>query len=198
MDILAVIVFAITGTLEAGRKKMDLFGVIVIATISAIGGGTLRDLLLGRVPVYWIHDINYTIATGLTAIITFYIVRLKKISPNAFLIPDAIGLGLFTVLGTAVALKMNVNWFNASLMGIMTGVFGGVIRDVLCNEVPMIFRTEIYATASWIGAILLIFLYKALNFNLDLACIMSISVIIGIRLFAIKRGITLPKFKSSD
>ncbi len=194
LDLIAVAVFAITGALEAGQQKMDLFGVIVVAIVTAIGGGTLRDILLGRLPVYWVHDINYIFSTVGAAIFTFIIVRKKPLPQNAFLIPDAIGLGLFAVIGVAVALKLHVPWLIASIMGVITAVFGGVIRDVLCNQIPLIFRTEIYATAAWFGGLLQIFLVSS-GISMDIASVISMIFIIVLRLAAIYWGICLPTFK---
>lgn len=194
LDLVAVAVFAITGALEAGQRKMDLFGVIVVAIVTAIGGGTLRDILLGRLPVYWIHDINYIFSTVGAALFTFITVRKYPLPQNAFLFPDAIGLGLFNVIGVAVALKLNVPWLIASIMGVITAVFGGVIRDVLCNQIPLIFRTEIYATAAWLGGLLQISLLS-LGMQMDLASVISMIFTILLRMAAIYWGISLPTFK---
>ena len=140
LDLCAVAVCAITATLEARRRELDLFGVVAIAVIAGIGGGTLRDILLGRLPVYWIHDPIY-VAVGMVAgTLTFFLGRRLNLPKNFFLIPDAIGLALFTVIGTSIALKLNTPWLIAGLMGVITGVFGGVIRDILCNEIPLICR----------------------------------------------------------
>jgi len=195
LDLCAVAVCAITATLEARRRELDLFGVIVIAVISGIGGGTVRDILLGRLPVYWIHDPIY-VAVGMVAgTLTFFLGRHLKLPKNFFLIPDAVGLALFTVIGTSVALKLDTPWLIASLMGVITGVFGGVIRDILCNEVPLIFRTDIYATASLAGALLLIALD---NFGVDHnpGILLAMASIIAIRLAAIRWHIHLPRLRS--
>lgn len=194
LDLIAVAVFAITGALEAGQRKMDLFGVIVVAIVTAIGGGTLRDILLGRLPVYWVHDMNYIFSTVGAALFTFVTVRKHPLPQNAFLFPDAIGLGLFNVIGVAVALKLNVPWLIASIMGVITAVFGGVIRDVLCNQIPLIFRTEIYATAAWLGGLLQIGLLS-LGMQMDLASVISMVFTILLRMAAIYWGISLPTFK---
>ena len=134
----AVAVCAVTGVLEAGRKPMDLFGVVVIALVAALGGGTLRDLLLDR-PVFWVHDPRHLVAALLAGFATFLVARLVRVPPRLFLVPDAMGLALFTVLGTRIALDLDAHWLVASLMGVITGVFGGIVRDVLCNEVPLVF-----------------------------------------------------------
>lgn len=197
LDLCAVAVCAITATLEARHRELDWFGVVVIAVISGVGGGTLRDILLGRLPVYWIHDPIYVVVGSCAATLTFFLSRHLKLPSNFFLIPDAIGLALFTVIGTSVALTLGTPWLIAALMGIITGVFGGIIRDILCNEIPLIFRTDIYATASLIGALLLIIL-DSYHVNHNLAIILSMMVIIITRLLAIRWHIHLPKLRADN
>jgi uncharacterized membrane protein YeiH len=195
LDLCAVVVCAITATLEARRRELDLFGVVVIAVIAGIGGGTLRDLLLGRLPVYWIHDPIYVVVGMIAGSLTFFLGRRLKLPKNFFLIPDAIGLALFTVIGTSIALKLNTMWLIASLMGVITGVFGGVIRDILCNEIPLIFRTDIYATASLVGSMMLIVLdHFSINHNQTL--LISMTCIVAIRLAAIRWHIHLPRLRA--
>ena len=197
LDLCAVAVCAITATLEAHRRELDLFGVAVIAVIAGIGGGTVRDILLGRLPVYWVHDPIYVVVGVCAAVVTFFLGRKIRLPKNFFLLPDAVGLALFTVIGTSVAMNLQVHWFIAALMGVITGVFGGVIRDILCNEVPLIFRTDIYATASLAGAFLLIAL-DALGMAHDLALIAAMVTIVLIRLAAIRWHIHLPRLHSYE
>ena len=197
LDLCAVAVCAITATLEARRRELDWFGVVVIAVIAGIGGGTLRDILLGRLPVYWIHDPIYVVVGMVAATVTFFLGRHLRLPKNFFLIPDAIGLALFTVIGTSVAMKLGTPWLIAALMGVITGVFGGVIRDILCNEIPLIFRTDIYATASLIGALLLIVL-DSYRIDHNLAILLSMTTIIIIRLVAIRWHIHLPRLRADD
>lgn len=197
LDLCAVAVCAITATLEARRRELDWFGVVVIAVIAGIGGGTLRDILLGRLPVYWIHDPIYVVVGMVAATVTFFLGRHLRLPKNFFLIPDAIGLALFTVIGTSIAMKLGTPWLIAALMGVITGVFGGVIRDILCNEIPLIFRTDIYATASLIGALLLIVL-DSYRIDHNLAILLSMTTIIIIRLVAIRWHIHLPRLRADD
>ncbi|MEW5709962.1 MAG: trimeric intracellular cation channel family protein [Pseudomonadota bacterium] len=188
----AVAVNAATGVLEAGRKPIDLFGMVVVALAAALGGGTLRDLLLDR-PVFWIADVSYLWTAVAAGLATFVLVRRLRLPLNLFLIPDALGLALFTVLGTQIALAMEVDGFVASLMGVITGVFGGVLRDVLCNEVPLVFGGELYATAAWAGALLLV----ALNhFGIDAnaSAALATAAVLALRLAAIRWRIRLPIF----
>lgn len=195
LDLCAVAVCAITATLEARRRELDLFGVVVIAVISGIGGGTVRDLLLGRLPVYWIHDPVYVVVGMVAGTLTFFLGRRLRLPKNFFLVPDAIGLALFTVIGTSIAMQLGVPWLIAALMGVITGVFGGVIRDILCNEVPLIFRTDLYATASFAGALLLIALDSA-GMPHSLAVLAAMLATVAIRLAAIRWHIHLPRLRS--
>jgi uncharacterized membrane protein YeiH len=197
LDLCAVAVCAITATLEAHRRELDLFGVTVIAIIAGIGGGTVRDLLLGRLPVYWVHDPVYVVVGMAAAVFTFFLGRKLSLPKNFFLLPDAIGLALFTVIGTSVAMSMHVHWLIAALMGVITGVFGGVIRDILCNEVPLIFRTDIYATAALVGALLFIVL-DDLGMARNPALVAAMVTTVGIRLAAIRWHIHLPRLRSYD
>lgn len=187
-----VAVFAATGVLEVGRKPIDLFGVVVIAMVAALGGGTLRDLLLDR-PVFWVVDQTYIVVALAAGIVTFVIARLVRVPARLFLVPDALGLALFTVLGTQVALDLGVAWFVASLMGVVTGVFGGILRDVLCNEVPLVFGSELYATAAWSGALLLVLL-EARGLGGASAMVPSLLAIFALRMAGMHWHITLPRF----
>ncbi len=195
LDLCAVAVCAITATLEARRRELDLFGVVVIAVISGIGGGTVRDLLLGRLPVYWVHDPIYVVVGMTAGTLTFFLGRRIRLPKNFFLIPDAVGLALFTVIGTSVALQLGTPWLIAALMGVITGVFGGVIRDIMCNEVPLIFRTDIYATASLAGALVLILLDDFGMGHIP-AILLAMICTVAIRLAAIRWHIHLPRLRS--
>ena len=134
----AVAVVALTGVLDAGRKQMDIVGAVMVGCVTALGGGTVRDLLLDR-KVFWIADQTYLIVTVATTLVVFFAVRGRRLPMRLFLIPDAIGLALFTIAGTQIALGLDAPWLVASLLGVITGVLGGVLRDVLCNDVPLIF-----------------------------------------------------------
>jgi uncharacterized membrane protein YeiH len=197
LDLCAVAVCAITATLEARRRELDLFGVVVIAIISGIGGGTVRDVLLGRLPVYWVHDPLYVVVGMAAGTLTFFLGRRLRLPKNFFLVPDAIGMALFTVIGTSVALQMHTPWLISALMGVITGVFGGVIRDILCNEVPLIFRTDIYATAALIGALLLIALDHA-GAGRNPAIVAAMVCTVTIRLAAMRWHIQLPRLRADD
>lgn len=197
-DLFGVMVFAITGALMAGRKSMDLFGVLVIALVTALGGGTLRDLILDNHPVSWIRDDTYILVASLAAVGTVLWVRLTRpIHERGLLIADAFGLALFTVYGTEVALQHQVPISTAVIMGVMTGVAGGVIRDVICNEIPLIFQKEIYATACIAGSLVFIGL-RHLDLAHELTTVIAMLVVLLTRLAAIHWHLSLPQFHLLD
>jgi uncharacterized membrane protein YeiH len=192
LEMAAVAVCAITGALEAGRRKMDLFGASVIAFACALGGGTLRDLLLGRLPVFWVKEPMYLYVAALTVIATHLVTERVQISARAFLVPDAMGLALFTIIGTQMTLAFRQSVPIAVVMGVVTGVFGGVVRDVLCNEVPVVFRGELYATAALSGAVLFAVLRKA-GIPTQYLFPLATAATFGIRVAALRWKIGLPK-----
>lgn len=192
IGIAAVAVNAASGVLEAGRRPFDLFGMVVVALAAALGGGSLRDVLLGRT-VFWIADQTYLVTAIVAGMATFTLVRMVRLPAKLFLLPDAIGLALFTVVGTQAALSMGAPWLVASLMGVITGVFGGILRDMLCNEVPLVFGGELYATASWAGALLLVGLIT-LGVTTALAAVAGGALVLTMRLGAIVFGWRLPVF----
>ncbi|MWV16617.1 trimeric intracellular cation channel family protein [Pseudomonas sp. L-22-4S-12] len=197
-DLFGVLVFAISGALMAGRKSMDLFGVLVIAIITALGGGTLRDLILDNHPVSWIRNDTYILVASLAAIGTVLWVRLTRpIHERGLLLADAFGLAVFTVIGTEVALQHNMPYSTAVIMGVMTGVAGGVMRDVICNEIPLIFQKEIYATACIFGSLVFIGLRElATPHWLDTGVAMC--SVLAVRLAAIHWHLGLPRFHLLD
>jgi uncharacterized membrane protein YeiH len=197
-DLFGVAVFAITGALMAGRKSMDLFGVLVIAVITALGGGTLRDLILDNHPVSWIRNDTYILVASIAAIGTVLWVRLTRpIHERGLLIADAFGLAVFTVIGTEVALQHAVPHSTAVIMGVMTGVAGGVMRDVICNEIPLIFQKEIYATACILGSLVFIIL-RELDTPHWLDTGIAMLTVLLTRLAAIHWSLSLPRFHLLD
>lgn len=193
----AVAVSALTGVMEAERKEVDLIGATFVAVATALGGGTIRDLLLNR-NVFWIADQAYLITAVVCGIIAFFILRQRDIPARWLLVPDAVGLALFTALGTQAALQWHAPWLAASLLGVITGVFGGVLRDVLCNEVPLVMRAgELYATAAWLGALLQIGLVEA-GVHPLVASMTAMAAILLIRLGAIRYHWKLPAFSESS
>lgn len=193
----AVAVSALTGVLDAGRKRMDVVGVVMVGCATALGGGTVRDLLLDR-QVFWISDQTYLLVALATTVVTFFAVRSLKLPPRLFLVPDAFGLALFAIAGTQIALEWQAPWLVASLLGVITGVVGGILRDVLCNEVPLIFvRGELYASAAWAGALTLIGL-QSLNISAVWAAWVGMAVVLAARLLAMSYRITLPTYEERE
>lgn len=187
----AVAVSAITGVLDSGRKHMDLIGALLVGIATALGGGTVRDVLIDR-SVFWIADQTYLIVALATALLTFFVARAVNIPQKLFLLPDALGLALFTIVGTQVALQLNTPWLVASLLGVTTGVVGGVLRDILCNDVPSVFlQGELYASAAWAGALVFLGL-QALDTSPVLAAWAGTVTILLLRLAAIRFKLTLP------
>lgn len=185
---------AASGVLEAGRKPFDLFGMVVVALAAALGGGSLRDMLLDRT-VFWIADQAYLITALVAGVATFLLARRVRLPAQLFLLPDAIGLALFTVVGTSVALAHGAPWLVASLMGVVTGVFGGILRDVLCNEAPVVFGGTLYGSAAWLGALVLIALPE-LGVGHDVSALSAGVVICAIRLLSIRFKWHLPIYSA--
>jgi len=187
--------FAMSGALVANRKaKPDWFGVTFIAFITSIGGGSIRDMLLGAYPLSWIADVNliYVILAAIVITSLFFnqLLKLHRI----FFLFDSLGIAMFTILGTEKSLQFHVNPVIAAIMGMFSATMGGVLRDVLTNQVPIIFRKEIYATACLAGAIVYL-LCCHLDVNRNVSIISSIVLILGIRIIAVKYGLSLPHFK---
>ena len=197
LDLFGVAVFAVSGSLAAGRKRMDVFGVIVLGLVTALGGGTLRDTLLDSGPVFWIADPGYLLIAVASSLLTFIAVRVISIPWRGLLISDALGLAVFMAIGTAKALDITNSPSVAVVMGVMTGVAGGMIRDVLSAEVPLILRKEIYATAALCGSLAYVILLPLGLSNIS-CLILSAAVTLSIRLAAIHWSFSLPVFKSKD
>lgn len=190
----AVAAMASAAVMEAGSKEFDLFGIIVVSLAAALGGGSLRDMLLDR-PVFWIIDQVYLLVALCAATSVFFMARWWKMPMRLFLSLDAIGLALFSISGTQAALALGAPFLVASFMGVITGVMGGVLRDVLCNEEPLVFRGPLYATPSWLGAWLYILLID-LQIVEWLSGLIAGGFILAVRGYSIWRGLNLPKFRS--
>ncbi|UWX53986.1 trimeric intracellular cation channel family protein [Maribacter litopenaei] len=191
IDILGTIAFAISGVLVAMDKRLDVFGVFIIAFVTAVGGGTLRDVLIGNTPVGWMTQPNYTVIIIITVILSILFAgRLKHFRKSLFLF-DTIGIGLYTMIGIQKGLDAGLMPIMCIALGIMTACFGGVIRDILCNEIPVIFRREIYATVCILGGGVY-FLMLQFPVNRDIPYITGIICIIVLRLLAVKFKIALP------
>lgn len=197
LELIGTFFFAVSGALAMQDKEHDWFGAAFTGFITAIGGGTIRDIMLGSYPLVWIGDIHflYAVLAGVVAAIFFFRIFIKL--RRTFLLFDTLGISFFTILGVEKAIALGVRPEIAAIMGMFTAVMGGVIRDTLTNEIPVIFRKEIYATACLTGAIvyLVLDLHTPLERNYNL--LISIAVIICIRLLAVKFKLTLPGFRKS-
>jgi uncharacterized membrane protein YeiH len=191
-ELIGTFVFAISGALAIREKEHDLFGAGFTGFITAIGGGTLRDILLNSYPLVWVGNVQvlYAIFAGIFAAFAFpkFLSKLRK----TFFFFDTLGIGFFTVLGVEKALSLGVRPEIAAIMGMFSAVMGGVIRDTLTNEIPILFRKEIYASACLAGAIVYLALYY-FGLDRDYNLLISMSLIIGIRMIAMKYKLSLPK-----
>lgn len=190
-DLAGVAVFAVSGALAASRKGLDLFGVLVFAAITAIGGGTLRDLLLDRHPIFWLLDPSYLGVTCAAALLTVAYVRIRPAPGRALLVADALGLALFAISGARIAEAAGLAPVIVVLLGTMTGVAGGVLRDVLGAEVPLILRRDVYATAA-VAGVSVYLLLQGLGVPQPVAGAVGMVAVVGLRLAAIVRGLGLP------
>ena len=191
LDIIGTMAFAMSGALTAMHKKLDPFGVFIIAFVTAVGGGTLRDIMIGRTPVAWMLDLNYfyIIVVGFTLAILFR-KKLDRLRTSLFIF-DTVGLGVFTLIGLEKGINIGLDPIICIALGTMTACFGGVIRDILCAEIPVIFRKEIYATICIFGGIIF-FVLRKLNLDNDILYLTTSLFIISGRLLAVKFKWYLP------
>ncbi|WP_263772088.1 trimeric intracellular cation channel family protein [Propionivibrio soli] len=192
LEAVGVVAFALSGLVEARHRDMDLVGLFVVALAAAFGGGTLRDLLLDRSPVFWIEHDAYAVAIlGLSAVFAFFPIT-ARLPAFVLLVADALGLGLFSVAGAGYALQAGTSTFIAALMGTITGTFGGVIRDILCQELPSLFQqTPLYATCAFVGCYFF-FLLTYLSIPSEVAGWVATAGITVFRLAAVKWNWVLP------
>jgi len=194
LTIVAVAVSSASGVLRAGCRKFDLFGVLIIGITTGLGGGTIRDLVLG-IEVFWFADQSFFIISSLSSILVFVIARYFRISSQSFLIPDAMGLAIFSVIGTISGLMVGAPWLIASFMGVVTGVMGGVIRDMMCDVTPI--ENQLNAVLAWVGSFILILLLDGGMDPIVATIVIGASIFVS-RLLAIKYDICLPSFKFKD
>lgn len=191
LNLIGIFVFALSGSIAAARKKMDLYGSLVLALATSFGGGIIRDILLGIFPPAAFSDTAAVIVSIIGTVTVFFLFKQLETFNNSLRIMDAIGLGVFTIIGVAIALDHKTSSFTAIFLGIITGTGGGMIRDILSQEVPMVLQKEIYAVASLSGAVLYIFLIKLGVPAVYSAVISSISIT-AIRLISIKMNWNFP------
>jgi uncharacterized membrane protein YeiH len=195
IELLGVLAFAFTGIIEARKKNMDLIGVYTVSMITAFGGGTVRDLMIGHYPLYWVQHSGYALILLGFAVAAASLSSSFYENPHVakiFILLDALGLGLFSAIGAGVAHQAGCDFYISMLLGVVTGVFGGVIRDIICNEIPNVFRrNELYATCAIFGsAVFLICLY--LSVNQLTATLISIAFVATLRLASVKYRVKLP------
>jgi uncharacterized membrane protein YeiH len=196
IEFLAVISGGLYGVLLARRKGLDFVGVFCVAFITALGGGTLRDVLLDRRPLFWLRSVHFPVIIfwlAVAATVTRRWISWPAKAERWLCVPDALGLGLFSIVGVNYALEANTTWFVATLFGVITGSFGGVIGDVVCNELPNLFRSgsPLYATCSFVGCWVYLLLRVA-GVPQDVALWGGIALIVGMRLLAVRFDVRLP------
>jgi uncharacterized membrane protein YeiH len=193
-DYLGTFAFAVSGALAAAEKKLDLFGAVFLGFVTAIGGGTTRDMMIGNTPVSWLHDPVYFYVIVAAVALTFLFTKTILRFPQALFFFDTIGISVFTIIGIQKGLHAGIHPPLAVMMGILTAVMGGIIRDVLCNEIPLIFHKEIYATACFAGGVLFV-LFVIMNMPEPFTALVAAGVIFTIRSLSVRKGWALPRFK---
>lgn len=196
--IIAITAEAMTGALSAGRRSMDWFGVILIACVTALGGGSVRDVLLGHYPLTWVKHPEYLVLTTAAALFTIVIAKWMRHLHNIFLLLDALGLIGFTIIGCQVAIQMGQGFVVAGVAGVLTGVSGGILRDILCNDVPLVFRRELYASISFVAVVFYWLCSHYTSLSLEMVVIATLVVGFSLRVIAIYFGLEMPKFIYKD
>lgn len=191
--VIAIIAEAMTAALAAGKREMDWIGVCLLGCVTALGGGSIRDVLLGHYPLTWVAHPSYLLLTGGAALLTIAIARYMHKLRNIFLFLDAVGLVVFTVIGCNIALNLELPVVVAIASGMITGCAGGVLRDILCNSIPLLFRAELYATVSIFTGLLYI---SGLSLELghDIVTAVAMGSGLTLRLLALRYGWSMPKF----
>ncbi len=197
IELLGTVAFAMSGSFAAMQKRLDPFGVLIIAFITSVGGGTVRDLLLD-VPVFWMHNMLMCSVIFVTSIISMVFKSLEKKFKVTLFIFDSFGLGLFTIVGIQKGLSADLHPLICLTLGTITGCFGGIIRDILLNRIPLIFRKEIYATACIIGGSAFLLLVKYSSFKYVIVQVFTILLIVAIRTLAVKYHWQMPKFYHAE
>ena len=193
LDYFGVIVFAISGALAAARARMDVVGFGLLGIVTGIGGGSLRDMLLGRLPVFWVEQPQYIVLCVVVSIVTFFSVPMIASRLRLLLWADAVGLALFAVLGAQTALAAGAPLIIAALLGVVSATFGGIIRDIICRETPLILLKEIYATAALAGALLYVSLIE-LGIAESVAMLAGCFATFAVRGLALVYHLSLPAF----
>ncbi len=191
-DLLGTFAFAVSGALLGVRKEMDIYGIFVLAFVVAVGGGTVREMMLGSTPPFVLVDPNYLYVTVAAVLLVVFFSKKVERRMRYFIIMDAIGLGVFTVIGATKAINAELAWFGVLLIAILTSTGGGMIRDVLAGEIPFVLRKEVYASASLAGAVIFLLLYMA-GAPDSMNAFITASAVVAIRLLTLKKNYNLPK-----
>ena len=192
-DLIDTEVFGVSGVLVGLERRMDVFGMLILAFVTGVGGGTLRDIMIGSIPVFWMNNLTYILMIVISVVLT--VIFRKQFSEHwskSLMLFDTIGLGVFTIIGIEKALRFGLSPTIAIILGTMTGSFGGVIRDILANKLPALFHKEIYATACIAGGTVYFLINGLMNHNL--VVFITIMVVISVRLLSLKYHWELPKF----
>lgn len=197
LDLFGTMAFAVTGAFKAIEHKSDIVGIIILATITGVAGGTIRDIVIGRFPPNSISDPYYVLITLVTAVVIFFLYSKLKKHWNLFLKFDAIGLGVFTIIGGTFAFNVfGLNFLAIVLAGMLTAIGGGILRDVFVNEIPLVFVKELYASASFVGAVSFYFMLFA-GLDLYVATLVGIIITTAMRLIAMRYNWNLPKVRGN-
>ncbi|MDP1977522.1 MULTISPECIES: trimeric intracellular cation channel family protein [Undibacterium] len=194
IEVAGILAFASSGFIEARRKRMDVVGVFTVAFITAFGGGTLRDLLLDRRPLFWVENQEYPIIIFVMSVVAIPFLRHLRnaVTENAIVLADALGLGLFSVTGASLAQEAQMPMFVCVMMGVITGIFGGVLRDIICNEIPLVFRrSHLYATCAFAGCWTYLILNR-LEVNEGVALAFGVGICFVLRMMAVRFDWKLP------
>ena len=197
LDLFGIAVFAVSGALAAGRKRMDMFGVVIVAVVTSIGGGTIRDLVLGIRPVFWVGQPAVVVTAVIAALVMFVGVRFVRFPLKLLLLFDAVGLAFVTVVGCRRAADLGTDDVITVMMGMLTGTAGGMVRDILCGEIPLILRREIYATASLLGGVVFVMLDHT-GMERGLSAPLAAAVVLAVRLAALRWELSLPVFPTHE
>lgn len=192
LDLIGMVAFSISGAIAGVRKEMDVYGIVLLAIVTAMGGGTIRDFLIGNVPVTVLVDPLTLLIPVCASFGTFFVRRLVQKEFRSLLVMDAIGIGMFTISGVSAGLQLGIPVHGSVLLGIITSTAGGITRDLLCGEVPLVLRKDIYASASLLGGVLYWLALVQLDIHPDISALLCTVIIIAIRVLSFQRGWHLP------